>query len=387
MRTLRLPLAREMLVGLGGLAVICLVLYLTVRLATGGFSSGYELRARFAVAGQGLIPGSDVKVRGVRVGEVRSVRLTGTDTALVTLHMQDNVHVPLTATAAIRPVSLFGPKYVDLIPGRDEPHGPYLAAGATLTRTSSAVELGDILARSYPVLAAIDPQELATVVDSLAQGVEGMGPQLSDVLVNGRRVGDMLAARSPDIQSMIGDFGSVAGEVAPRAGRLVVALRDLGVLGPDLAGRTGQLAGLLDGATRVAGDFAEPLAANAAVIRSGVDGTARLMAAAVHDPPEVPRFVDALQTFFGVLSNVIRVRLPDGTWDSVGHSVSSNNPCYSLGGACGGPGGGGPPPPSSPPLPPVPPLPPLPPPTVPTTLPPPTVPTTLPPLTVPFGGG
>lgn len=355
-----------MLVGAAGLAVIGLVLYLTVRLATGGFSSGYSLDARFASAGQGLIAGSDVKVRGVRIGQVQSVRLAG-GRALVTLHIDDGVRVPASASAAVRPVSLFGPKYVELIPGAGERTGPWLAPGATVTQTTSAVELGDILARSYPVLTAIDPQELAIVVDTLAQGVEGMGPQLGDTVVNGRRVADMLAARSPDIASMIDNFAGVAGQVAPRSPRLVDALRDLDVLGPDLARRSGQLAGLLDGTTRVAGDFGEVLNANAPRVAGGVDGTARLLAAAVHDPPEVPRFVDALQTFFGILSNVIRVRLPDGTWASVGHSVSSNNPCYSFGGACGGPGGGGPPPPSPPPLPPV--------------------PSTLPPVTLPPGIG
>src|SRR3546814_14826875 len=73
---------------------------------------GYELSGRFDAAGQGLLPGSDVKVRGVNIGEVDGIRLVD-GAAEVTLRIHDGEQVPVDATAIIRPKTLFGEKFID----------------------------------------------------------------------------------------------------------------------------------------------------------------------------------------------------------------------------------------------------------------------------------
>src|SRR3546814_21005407 len=89
---------------------------------------GYELSGRFDAAGQGLLPGSDVKVRGVNIGEVDGIRLVD-GAAEVTLRIHDGEQVPVDATAIIRPQTPFGDKYVDIEPGDADESGPLPADG------------------------------------------------------------------------------------------------------------------------------------------------------------------------------------------------------------------------------------------------------------------
>ena len=50
------------------------------------------------------------------------------------MDVQPGVRLPSSTVAAVEPASVFGPKFVDLRPGAGEATGPYLAAGAVITR-------------------------------------------------------------------------------------------------------------------------------------------------------------------------------------------------------------------------------------------------------------
>ncbi|HEY0398100.1 MAG TPA: MCE family protein, partial [Acidimicrobiia bacterium] len=81
--------------------------------ASGGGGHGVTVKAVFADAGA-ILPGNDVKVDGVQAGLVKKVRLVG-GKAELTLAV-GGAFTPLhtDASAAIRPVSLLGERFVDL---------------------------------------------------------------------------------------------------------------------------------------------------------------------------------------------------------------------------------------------------------------------------------
>src|SRR5262249_14730143 len=133
-------------------------------------TDGVRLVARFGHAGQGLDTSLPVKVRGVTVGSVSSIRLNDDGRVTVTLRLDPGVRVPASASAAIEPASAFGPKFVDLAPGAGEAHGPYLADGARIARTSDPKGLADLLGDANATVRAIDPDDVATIVHTLAEG-------------------------------------------------------------------------------------------------------------------------------------------------------------------------------------------------------------------------
>src|SRR5687768_5226200 len=110
----------QALLGLASVFLLVIVGTFGVKYAFGAYDPGYDLTARFEGAGQNLDTESVVKFRGVDVGRVESIDLDDQDRAVVRLQIEPDVNVPESAVAVIRPISIFGPKFVDLIPGPGE---------------------------------------------------------------------------------------------------------------------------------------------------------------------------------------------------------------------------------------------------------------------------
>src|SRR5207248_1982565 len=102
--------------------VICLLVFLYLFQATGGrlgFSSGYKVSALMPTTFN-LVPQSDVRAAGVKVGTVDSVTPHGQD-ALVTFtidtHTRSFPPIYRNATTQVRIKTLVGESYLSLDPG------------------------------------------------------------------------------------------------------------------------------------------------------------------------------------------------------------------------------------------------------------------------------
>jgi phospholipid/cholesterol/gamma-HCH transport system substrate-binding protein len=93
-----------------------------------------------------LLPGFTVRSHGVKIGEIDNISVHGGQ-AWVRMNIDEADAWPLhvDATAKIRPVSLLGERYVDF--SRGSAGSPVAVAGAPIPveRTSSAVDLSDVL--------------------------------------------------------------------------------------------------------------------------------------------------------------------------------------------------------------------------------------------------
>ena len=130
--------------------------------------------------GLNLDEGAEVKLRGVVVGEVRSVTSAGSG-ARVRLALDPVLtrQIPADVTVRLLPRTLFGERYVDLVPPPGSTAGP-IRDGAVIgpDRSSTAVELERVLDRTLPLLRAIQPDKLAATLAVLATALEGRGEQL-----------------------------------------------------------------------------------------------------------------------------------------------------------------------------------------------------------------
>ncbi|MCB1017947.1 MAG: MCE family protein [Acidimicrobiales bacterium] len=179
-RTGRLPRA---LVALAVTATFALAATVAVRWSYGAYDDGYQLVGRFPHAGQGLVPGSDVKYRGVNVGEVDSIRLVDRE-AEIRFTLDPGFRVPEGVTVVVRPKTIFGEKFLDLSFPEGAP-GPYLEAGDEVTDTRAATEVEDLFAAAQPLFEAIDEQELAELVASLTRTADGLGDDVADAWRSG----------------------------------------------------------------------------------------------------------------------------------------------------------------------------------------------------------
>ena len=107
-----------------------------------GNADGYELRAQFDRV-DGLETGSDVRISGIRVGQVTGQTLDPeTFRAQVRFTVREDVELPLDTSAAVVSASLLGGKYLQLVPGGDP---DVLEPGDEITLTQSSVNLEDLI--------------------------------------------------------------------------------------------------------------------------------------------------------------------------------------------------------------------------------------------------
>jgi phospholipid/cholesterol/gamma-HCH transport system substrate-binding protein len=240
-----IPLPRRLLISALTLAVAAGLLYVLV--ARPWRDPGTVLTAEFGRAGQGLGSGTPVKIRGVTVGSVTGVELTGGGRARLSLRLDSGTRVPDSVTASIEPASAFGPKYVALVPGAHAGTGPYLASGARIARTSDPSDLSDLLARADAGLGAIDAQEAGTIVHTVAVGLHGQGARLRETIDQTGVLLNVAYKNRGNARTFAGDAADLSGALRDKGDELTAISGDANALIGAAAGGKGRLAGFADG--------------------------------------------------------------------------------------------------------------------------------------------
>lgn len=132
----------ETIVGTLVIAVSALLLAYSYIATQHDDSVGYDIIVRFDRA-DGLVEGSDVKVSGIRVGNVSKLILDPVKFfAVATLRIDPSVKLPVDTSASIISESLLGGKYISLIPGgADETLKP----GEDIRFTQSSIILENLI--------------------------------------------------------------------------------------------------------------------------------------------------------------------------------------------------------------------------------------------------
>jgi phospholipid/cholesterol/gamma-HCH transport system substrate-binding protein len=301
---------------LAGLVTLLFLISATifgVEVANGALDDVYHLNASFTAAGQGLLQESDVKIHGVNIGKVGGVHLVN-GRAVVNLKIDSKNKVPVDAMATIRPKTLFGEKFVDIDPGKDESTGPYLANGGTITRTLGGFELEKVLSELYPILKVIKPEELNTVLHTLAASGENLGPTVNRTLVNFEALLNVQARHSADTQQFLDDLALLSGELADKSDDLVAAARSLNSALPPLNQRGDELGVFLDQAARLSGDVADILDANQPFLEKAVTEGGKVVQLLSDNQSRLGPTIKGLREFFQVLSEAGRIPRGDGTY-------------------------------------------------------------------------
>ncbi len=131
----------------GALVLIAAVGFLSYAVTSTGRSAatgGLTLLAKFDRI-DGLAPGADVRIAGVKVGSVTAQRIDPTTfLAVLTLQVDSALRIPEDSSAEITSEGLLGGKYVAIVPGGAD---RILAPGAEIKITASAVSLEALLGR------------------------------------------------------------------------------------------------------------------------------------------------------------------------------------------------------------------------------------------------
>ncbi len=235
----------------GGLALV-VVAALVVLLWPGGGQR--TARAEF-VRAVGLYPGSDVRILGVKVGEVTDVAPHG-DRVEVEMTYDDEYKIPADAKAVVIAPSVVSDRYVQLTPVYEG--GPALADDARidLEHTAVPVELDRIFSSLNDLNVALGPEganksgALSRLLAVGADNLDGEGRNINrtvrdfstaiSTLSDGRedlfgtvqnlQVFTTALARSDDqVKAFNTDLASVADQLAAEREELALSLKNLAI--------------------------------------------------------------------------------------------------------------------------------------------------------------
>jgi phospholipid/cholesterol/gamma-HCH transport system substrate-binding protein len=182
------------------------------------------------IGNQFILP-ADVEYDGVVVGRVSSVHSNGTKATLDLAMSKSQFNtIPGNVMARILPKTLFGEKYVDLIPPPSGPLGA-LAVNQNIPEDESttAVELQDVFSKLIPVLQAANPEALSVTLSNTADALRGRGNELGENLVLINKYFATLNQDLPNIQHDIGALADLASNYAQAAPDLLNVLRHFSV--------------------------------------------------------------------------------------------------------------------------------------------------------------
>ncbi|MFE5923693.1 MCE family protein [Streptomyces sp. NPDC056468] len=212
---------------------------------------GYTVQADFTESG-GIFPGAEVTYRGVPVGRVGALHLTGTDGVSVALDIEDGApRIPADTSAVVANRSAVGEQYVDLQPRNS--HGPYLLDGSTIPRQRTRVPLPttDLILSLDRLVNSVGKDDLQVTVDELGQAFAGTGPNLSRLVDSGNELVESASEALPETIALIEDSRTVLKTQADQGSSIKSFASDLATLTAQLKASDGDLRRLI-GNTRPA---------------------------------------------------------------------------------------------------------------------------------------
>lgn len=173
---------REFAYGLTFLLILALLVALTVALYRRSFADTVAVTIESDRAGLTLDTGTAVKLRGVEIGTVESIRKVGDGARIeVALDRDQLENVPADVTAQIVPPTAFGAKYVQLtVPARAD--AARLSGGDVIRADQVTVEINQTFGHLTDVLDAARPAQVSAALSALATTLNGRGEAIGDLV-------------------------------------------------------------------------------------------------------------------------------------------------------------------------------------------------------------
>lgn len=250
--------ARSPYVKVAAFFVVMVMLTVTLFFVFGQYQTGSKVSysAVFANVSE-LESGDSVRVAGVRVGTVNSVRLTDDNTVLVKFDAERNIVLTVSTRAVVRYLNLVGDRYLEL----DATAGPTTIRPAgsqiPIDHTAPALDLDLLLGGLKPVIQGLKPQDVNALTGSLIQIFQGEGPTLESLFSRTSTFTNALADNDATVKQLIDNLKKVVATIAQKGDefsgaidkleRLITGLsRDRGPIGSAIEALNNGSASLAD---------------------------------------------------------------------------------------------------------------------------------------------
>ena len=210
-------------IGIAGLLALALALVAAFNVQSLPFiGGGTTYHAQLSDA-SGLAKGDDVRVAGVKVGQVTSVSLDG-DHVDVAFRVDRGRHFGSRTGASVRIKTLLGQKYLAV-----EPDGPGRLSPSQaipLSRTRPAFDVPAAFQGLASRIDRIDTRQLAASFDTIAATFRNSPPEVKAALTGLQRLSRTIASRDDQLHELLRHADGVTGVLAARDAELVKLIDD-----------------------------------------------------------------------------------------------------------------------------------------------------------------
>nr|WP_212807192.1 MULTISPECIES: MCE family protein [unclassified Mycolicibacterium] len=222
------------------------------------FASSNTYHANFTDASR-LKAGEDVRIAGVQVGSVKSVKLKNDNTVDVKFTLNDRYQLYSSSRAVIRYQNLVGDRYMEVTSGPGELRK--LPAGGTvvLANTQPALDLDALLGGLRPVVKGLDGKKVNEITAAMIEALQGQGGALSDLLSNTGSFSQTLADRDQLIGDTITNLNTVLATVDSKGSQFNTSIDQLQQLITGLAEGRDPIAGAIGPLASAENDLTEML--------------------------------------------------------------------------------------------------------------------------------
>jgi virulence factor Mce-like protein len=235
---------RRRIQGLAFLVVLGLLLGASVGAYKKVFTDVAHVTLQADTAGNQLQEASDVKIRGVIVGDVRDVKASAKGATIeLAINPKYLDEIPADVSARLLPKTLFGERYVALQLPKAASGGARLADGDVIgqDRTKNAIELQRVIDDTLPLLQAVQPQDLSFTLGAVADALRGRGDEVGANLASTGAYFGQINTVMPQLQADISGLADFAETYQGAADDLLGVLDNLAVTNTTVVDQAEQL--------------------------------------------------------------------------------------------------------------------------------------------------
>ncbi|AKE90968.1 MULTISPECIES: MCE family protein [Rhodococcus] len=262
--------------------------------------AGATYRAEFTEAA-GLKPTNEVRIAGVKVGQVTDIELDG-DRVLVSFKVKD-AWLGNDTSASIQIKTILGQKYLALEPRGTEVLDP--DDRIPLSRTVAPYDVIEAFSSAATTLGEIDSEQLATSFDTLSEAFSQTPDDIRASLDGVTRLSQTVASRDQELKRLLEATGRTSQILADRNAEFNRLISDGALLIAELNNRQQAISQLLTGTQRLSAELTGLVRDNEATIGPALDQLRGVVQILQDRNDDLDRAMKLYEPFVRLYSNVV----------------------------------------------------------------------------------
>ncbi len=266
---------------------------LAVSITNTGLGETEPYSAKFLDA-TALNVGDDVRISGVRVGQVEELEIADHSLARVKFSLDSQRRLPADVSAVIKYRNMVGQRYIALERGKGttgllEPGGEI-----PLERTTPALDLTELFNGFKPLFQALSPKDVNQLSGEIVQVLQGEGGTVESLLAHTGSLTTTLASRDKVIGEVIKNLDTVLKTINGKGDALSTLVSALRELVSGLAGDRTAIGDAIEGLAGLSTATAGLLEQGREPLKDSIEGLGLLSGQLVDGKADVEEFLTVL---------------------------------------------------------------------------------------------